>query len=177
MSVYLTFASGQRALADEASFTVPRAGIQFLTGDSWRQGGQTIRLYGVQSCLRGKTYLDNNNATQDCGVISTSFLAAIIHDVGATCRSVAKISSFNASATNTLIAVCGVKIGNDLADLGTLLITQGFAFAAIFENGKPVYPPYYELEETARQAKRGLWAFSQLPHPSIDMFKSPTRSP
>ena len=34
-------------------FDFPQAGVEFLTGDTWRIGGETYRLYGVQSCIRG----------------------------------------------------------------------------------------------------------------------------
>ena len=37
-------------------FDVPQVGVALSTGDTWTQNGQTMRLYGVQSCIRGTTF-------------------------------------------------------------------------------------------------------------------------
>ncbi|SOC81636.1 Endonuclease YncB, thermonuclease family [Ensifer adhaerens] len=158
-----------RSLADE-TIRIPREHIQFLTGDSWRDGQRTLRLYGVQSCLRGKVYTDHLGRKQDCGVVSAAMLAAVVHDTDPICRAVASVLDRQGDAIPTVIVVCTVRVGDRELDLGSLLITQGFAFAALANGGKPVYMPYRTQEMIARQAKMGLWAFDDVPLPSKDLL-------
>lgn len=158
-----------QGIADD-TFHIPREHIQFLTGDSWRNGQQTMRLYGVQSCLRGKMYSDHLGRRQDCGVVSAAMLAAVVHDTDPICRSVATVLGQQEDASSTVIVVCTVRLGDRELDLGALLITQGFAFAALANGGKPVYMPYRIQETIARQARMGLWAFDDVPLPSKDLL-------
>ncbi|HWU61134.1 MAG TPA: thermonuclease family protein [Ensifer sp.] len=167
LSVFMVPAA--RSLADE-TIQIPREHIQFLTGDSWRDGQRTLRLYGVQSCLRGKVYTDHLGRKQDCGVVSAAMLAAVVHDTDPICRAVASVLDRQGDANPTVIVVCTVRLGDRELDLGSLLITQGFAFAALANGGKPVYMPYRTQEMIARQAKMGLWAFDDVPLPSKDLL-------
>ncbi|MCD2174957.1 thermonuclease family protein [Rhizobium sp. C4] len=159
----------EQVLADEA-FRIPREHVQFLTGDSWRDGQKTMRLYGIQSCLRGKVYSDHLGRKQDCGVVSAAVLAAIVHDTNPVCRPVASVLDRSEDTKSTVIVVCTLRLGDRELDLGSLLITQGFAFAALANGGKPVYMPYRIQEMIARQAKMGLWAFDEVPLPSKDLL-------
>lgn len=129
-----------------------------------------MRLYGVQSCVRGTSYTDSGGAKQDCGLVSLAMLAAIVRDTKPTCSPVAQISSSVPAEPPTILAICSAHIGDKSLDLGTVLITQGFAFAALANNAKPVYMPYLVAEATAKQAKAGLWAFADLPHPNLVLF-------
>ncbi|WP_349963416.1 thermonuclease family protein [Rhizobium sp. ZPR3] len=156
------------------TFAVPVTGLTFLTGDSWQQSGQTMRLYGVQACLRGSTYTDKAGQRQDCGAVSLAILAAIIRDTAPTCAPVVQLSSRASSSRSlqelpgdsTILVICSAHVGGHVLDLGTILITQGFAFAALTSSGSPVYPAYAAEESIAQNARVGLWAFPDTPHPN-----------
>jgi endonuclease YncB( thermonuclease family) len=55
--------------------------------------------------------------------------------------------------------------------MGTVLITEGFAFAAFNNDAKPVYMPYLVAEILARKNRAGLWAAPDTPHPNSILFK------
>jgi endonuclease YncB( thermonuclease family) len=146
-------------------FNVPQAGVAFMTGDSWTQGGQTLRLYGVQSCLRGTKFTNPAGAKADCGEASLLYLAALVRDTKPQCAPVAQIG-----APRTILVVCSAHVGASTLDLGTILITEGFAFAAFKNDAKPVYMPYLVAELVAKNNKAGLWAAPDLPHPNPILF-------
>lgn len=166
--------SAQTTQQTSRTFAVPTTGLTFLTGDSWQQSGQTMRLYGVQACLRGSTYTDKAGQKQDCGAVSLSMLAAIIRDVRPTCAPVVQLSSRASSSPSpqgspgepTILVICSAHLGGHVLDLGTILITQGFAFAALTGSGAPVYQAYAAEESIAQNSRVGLWAFSDMPHPN-----------
>ncbi|NTI52821.1 thermonuclease family protein [Agrobacterium rhizogenes] len=159
-------ANAQSAQPPSHVFAVPQSGVTFLTGDSWQQAGQTMRLYGVQACIRGTTYTDTSGQKQDCGAVSLAMLAAIIKDTKPTCAPVAQLMAAAAGEPATILVICSAHIGNNALDVGTLLITQGFAFAALANTGKPVYLPYSLEEAIAQQSRVGLWAYPDMPHPN-----------
>ncbi|API57370.1 thermonuclease family protein [Rhizobium leguminosarum] len=152
------------------TFVVPQSGVAFLTGDSWQQAGQTMRLYGVQACIRGTTYTDKSGHKQDCGAVSLAMLAAIVKDTKPTCAPVAQLTAPVPNRPSTILVICSAHIGSNALDVGTMLITQGFAFAALEITGKPVYLPYSIEEEVAQQSRAGLWAYSDTPHPNRMLF-------
>ena len=164
------------------TFAVPAAGLTFLTGDSWQQAGQTMRLYGVQACLRGSTYTDKSGQMQDCGAVSLAMLAAIIRDTRPTCAPVVQLSSRPSPSTlprqspggSTILVVCSAHLGDHVLDLGTILITEGFAFAALTSSGNPVYPAYGAEESIAQTSRVGLWAFPDMPHPNRTLLSQST---
>jgi endonuclease YncB( thermonuclease family) len=166
--------SAQMAQQASRTFAVPATGLTFLTGDSWQQSGQTMRLYGVQACLRGSTYTDKAGQKQDCGAVSLAMLAAIIRDARPTCAPVVQLSSRASSSSlpqgspgeSTILVICSAHVGGHVLDLGTILITQGFAFAALTSSGAPVYQAYAAEESIAQNSRVGLWAFSDMPHPN-----------
>jgi len=140
-------------------FDIPATGVEFQTGDTWTQGGQTFRLYAVQSCIRGTTFTHAAGMKRDCGEASIAYFAALIKDAKPRCTAIAESGSVT-------FAVCAAHIGAQTLDLGTILITQGFAFAATDPNGRPVNFQYAVAEGDAQKNKRGLWASPDLPHPS-----------
>ncbi|MCJ9719997.1 thermonuclease family protein [Agrobacterium sp. SHOUNA12C] len=171
-----TPASAQSAQPSSHVFAVPQTGVSFLTGDSWQQAGQTMRLYGVQACIRGTTYTDTSGQKQDCGAVSLAMLAAIVKDTKPSCAPVAQLMPPAAGEPPTILVICSAHVGNNALDFGTLLITQGFAFAALANSGKPVYLPYSIEESIARQSRIGLWAYPDMPHPNrVLVSHSPTR--
>ena len=151
-------------------FAIPQTGISFLSGDTWQQGSQKLRLYGIQSCIRGTVYTDKSGLKQDCGTVSLAMLAATIRDTKPTCSPIAQLPSPALQDGPTILVVCSAHVGDKSLDLGTILITQGFAFAAFSNDAKPVYMPYLVAEATAKQAKAGLWAYPDMPHPNLVLF-------
>lgn len=156
-------ASAQNAPAP--LFDVPQAGVAFMTGDEWKQNGQTIRLYGVQSCIRGTDFTNQAGAKADCGEASLSYLAALVRDTRPQCAPVAQVGSPPA-----ILVVCSAHLGSATLDLGTILITEGFAFAAFNNDARPVYMPYLVAELIAKKNRAGLWAARDLPHPNSILF-------
>ncbi|UXS05577.1 thermonuclease family protein [Agrobacterium tumefaciens] len=169
--ISLSILVGQSSTSIAAnSFSIPGQGVEVLTGDSWLQSRYVVRLYGVQSCLRGKQYTDRAGSKQDCGAVSAAFLAALVRDTNPVCRSVGSLAPSATLQTATVLAICTVRLGGQSLDLGAMMIAQGFAFAALANNGKPVYMPYLIQESIAQQSAAGLWAFSDVPHPSRDLL-------
>jgi endonuclease YncB( thermonuclease family) len=146
-------------------FDVPQTGVAFMTGDAWAQGGQTFRLYGVQACIRGTTFTNRAGTKADCGEASLSYLAAVVRDTRPQCAPVAQIGQ-----PPSILVVCSAHVGASTLDLGTILITEGFAFAAFNNDAKPVYMPYLVAELLAKNNKAGLWAAPDLPHPNPILF-------
>jgi endonuclease YncB( thermonuclease family) len=135
-------------------------GVTLETGDTWTDGDQRYRLWGIQSCLRGTTYTDNSGATRDCGEASLAVLSAYIADTAPICAPVARSSSLT-------YVMCYATVGNERLDLGTLLVTSGYAFAALNPSGLPYHPAYSVMEIEARDQRAGLWQFDDVQHPSI----------
>jgi endonuclease YncB( thermonuclease family) len=148
-------------------FEIPQSGVEFQTGDTWKQNGQTFRLYGVQSCIRGTTLTNPAGAKLDCGEASIAYLAALIRDTKPRCTAVAQTAS-----PPLIFTVCAAHVGANTLDLGTVLVTQGFAFAATDANGKPVNLQYAVAEGEAQKANRGLWIARHLPHPNAILNKA-----
>jgi endonuclease YncB( thermonuclease family) len=172
--LYLLGASllfGSSALAENAdrTFAISQTGVTFLTGDSWQEAGKRFRLYGVQSCLRGTFYTDKAGQRQDCGAVSTAMLAAFVRDLKPVCAPVAQIAADEKQPT-TLLVICTGEVHGERLDLGATMITQGFAFSAIDNQSHPVYLPYLIEEGIAEEARKGLWAFGDLPHPNATLL-------
>lgn len=153
-------------------FPVPQTGLTFLTGDTWIQNGQKLRLYGVQSCIRGTYFTNATGARLDCGEASLGMLAALVRDTSPTCSPIAQIPAASAVGTPTILIVCNAHVGAKTLDLGTVLITEGFAFASFTNEAKPVYMPYLVAELTAKHQHSGLWAYSDMPHPNFILFSA-----
>jgi endonuclease YncB( thermonuclease family) len=147
-------------------YQVPASGVSLSTGDSWAYGGTRFRLYGIQACLRGTFFTNAAGQKADCGEASLAYLAAILKDTHPACAAVAQLSAPADPIDGTIIVVCGAKVGTSVLDLGTILITQGFAFASYSKDGKPAYAPYVVAEQQAARRKAGLWAYADLPHPN-----------
>lgn len=109
-------------------------GVALESGDSWTDAGTRYHLYGVQACLRGTSYTDRSGKSDDCGEASLAVLAAFIADTRPTCAPVATI-------TNVTHVVCYASVGVDRLDLGNLMITSGYAFAACVRTACPILPP------------------------------------
>jgi endonuclease YncB( thermonuclease family) len=142
-------------------FAIPQNGVAFVSGDTWIQNGQQMRLYGVQACLRGTAFTNPAGVKTDCGEASLAYLAAVVRDTHPTCAPIAQIMQ-----TQSIIVVCTVHVGAASLDLGTVLIAQGYAFAAFTAAAKPVYIPYLVAELLAKKQHSGLWAAPDMPYPT-----------
>lgn len=131
--------------------------VTLESGDGWIDAGKHYRLYGVQACLRGTLYTDKNGRRRDCGEASLSTLAAYIIDTHPVCAAVAEVAA-------TTYVACYAMVGTDLAGL---LISSGFAFAALGANGLPVLSAYAVVEQSAREKQAGLWQFPDVEHPAV----------
>lgn len=148
-----------------ASF--PIAGSAALeTGDTWVQGGTRLRLYGVQACIRGTFFINRSGQRLDCGDASLAMLAALIKDTRPECIPIAQHPGVQTFVT------CFAALEGRRVELGTMLITSGFAFAALKPDGSPVHPPYFVAEQVAKSNRRGLWAYSDVPHPGVAILRT-----
>lgn len=166
--------AAEPAMAETAAtdwFPVPPTSV-YQTGDSWTDGGVTYRVYGVQSCLRGTSFTNANGLKRDCGEASLAMLIALTRDLRPQCYAAARAPQEKTIfvfcvATRTIGAGAGSRI-----DLGTALISTGYAFAALDPNGRPVHAPYFVAELAAQRAKAGLWAFADLPDPNLIILRA-----
>jgi endonuclease YncB( thermonuclease family) len=138
----------------------------YLTGDSWSDAGMTYRLYGVQACLRGTSFTNAHGLKRDCGEASLAMLVALTRDLSPQCYDAAE-----APQARTIFVFCvasptkGIGAGSRI-DLGTALISTGFAFASLQPDGRPVHAPYLVAQSVAQRSQAGLWAFPDLPNPN-----------
>ena len=154
-------AAARAAAPSTSVFDIAQTGVEFQTGDTWSQNGQTFRLYGVQACIRGTQFTNPAGVKTDCGDASVAYLAALIRDTKPRCSAVTQ-----AGTPPVIFTVCAAHVGQNTLDLGTILISQGFAFAAVSPTGKPFQFTYSVVEGEAQKAGRGLWAAKDLPHPT-----------
>lgn len=148
-----------------ASFPIA-AGAALETGDTWVQGGTRLRLYGVQACIRGTYFVNGSSQRLDCGDASLAMLAALIKDTRPDCVPIAQQPGLLTFVT------CFATLEGKRVELGTMLITSGFAFAALKPDGSPVHLPYFVAEQVAKSGRRGLWAYSDVPHPSVALMRA-----
>jgi len=140
-------------------------GVVLETGDSWIAGGQHYRLFGVQSCLRGTAFTDHAGNKKDCGAASMAVFAAYIKDTKPICAPVARTSDI-------MYVICYATVSGKRLDLATILISSGYAFAALKQDGLPYYPAYAVAEQGARDKHAGLWQFHDVQHPAILLSKA-----
>ena len=135
-------------------------GVTLESGDTWISNGERFRLYGVQSCLRGTLYTDKNGDKRDCGEVSLAVLAAYIKDTKPVCAPLVKEGGI-------AYVACYATVGKQRLDLANILITSGYAFAALNGEGMPFHLPYSVSERYARDKRAGLWQFDDVQHPAI----------
>ncbi len=157
LTLWLAGLTATVAAADD--FSVPQGAV-LESGDTWSADGQRYRLYGLQSCLRGTAYTDRSGQKQDCGDASLAVLAAFLKDTRPACAPIVKASSIT-------YVVCAATVSGQKLDLATMLITEGYGFAALDAKGMPINAAYAVAEQEARIRKAGLWQFPDLQHPSV----------
>ena len=144
-------------------------GVTLVTGDTWIDGQNRYRLFGVQSCLRRTYFTNTTGQRRDCGEASIAFLAAFIRDTSPSCSPIATTPQLS-------YVVCSASVGDQEVDLGTALISQGYDFASLDQNGLPASPAYAVAEQQARRSKAGLWQFPDVQHPSLTLGEAATRA-
>jgi endonuclease YncB( thermonuclease family) len=168
--LFLLCAMADGTAAGEASSYVALApGITLETGDSWIDHGERYRLYGVQSCLRGTFYTDRAGDRRDCGEASMAVFAAYIRDTHPKCAAVTTVGT-------TRYVLCYGTVATQRLDLGTALIVEGYAFAALDAKGLPVQPSYAVAEQAAKERRTGLWQFADVQHPAVLLSRAARQS-
>lgn len=64
----------QEALPQRSPWFEILANATFETDEAWTIEGKRFRLYGVQSCLRQTSFINENNQKRDCGKASLAML-------------------------------------------------------------------------------------------------------
>lgn len=161
------------ALAQTASpwFPIP-ANVVYLTGDSWSAGERTYRLYGVQACLRGTSFTNGHGLRRDCGEASLAMLVALVRDLRPQCYHAAESPQLRTVFVFCLASPSTGAAAGSRIDLGTALISTGFAFAALKPDGQPVHAPYFVAQLVAQRSKAGLWAFADVPDPNAIILRA-----
>jgi endonuclease YncB( thermonuclease family) len=141
----------------------------FETGDTWVSSGQRIRLYGVQSCLRGTFFTNAQGQRVDCGEAGVAMLAAMVKDLKPLCT-----VSARSSDVSYVVCMANVSMQGQVTrlDLATALIAVGYSFAAFNPDGRPVHEPYFVAQVSANQAKRGFHAFTDVPDPNVILLRA-----
>ncbi|MBB3659707.1 endonuclease YncB(thermonuclease family) [Rhizobium sp. BK650] len=145
--------------SDRTDFVPFPAQAQFETGDTWLSGGRRYRLYGLQTCLRGSSVTISPGLVRDCGELNLIMAQALIKDTRPVCTTIKDLDQNNA------VVACQTTSGQRRYDLATYMIAKGWGFAAIDASGHLIVPGYRVAEESARSARAGLWAYSDMPHP------------
>ncbi|MER8785354.1 thermonuclease family protein [Mesorhizobium sp. M1006] len=138
------------ASTEPTPFQVSKS-VQLLTGDTWRDGDRLFHLYGVQSCLRGTIAEEAGGRKIDCGNASLAHLAALFDGTAITCQPIGY------ALDEAAFVICGAQLKGETIDVGTALISTGYAFAATTVKGKAVNGNYLVAELDAKSKRRGLW--------------------
>lgn len=151
--------AGGSGESDGTAFVPFPEQAQFETGDTWISGGRRYRLYGLQACLRGTPVTISPGVVRDCGELNLLMFQAFIRDTKPICTTIKDIDQNNA------VVGCQTTTGKRRYDLATYVIAEGWGFAAVDNSGHLIVPGYRVTEESARSARIGLWAYSDMPHP------------
>ncbi|WP_426124551.1 thermonuclease family protein [Pararhizobium sp. PWRC1-1] len=153
----LAFSTAHAVAAAPAGYFDFATGTVLEAGDTWVSAGKRYRLYGLQSCVRGTSYTDMRGNRRDCGDAS---IAVLVKDTSPVCALVA-------GHTDMTFAVCYASVGGQRLDLAMVMIAQGYGFASLDREGRPISVAYAVAEQNARAARRGLWQFDDVQHPAI----------
>lgn len=113
-----------------------------VSGDVFRMGQHTIRLYGIASPVIDQTCWDNGGHSYECGYVSARMLKDFISGDDVTCR------VMNINAQQELMAAC--TVGS--FDIGAAMVEAGWAIAlpAVTQ----IYLPY---QQKAQEGRKGMW--------------------
>jgi endonuclease YncB( thermonuclease family) len=170
LSIALAYLSAGKSIASaQQAWQAIQSDAVFETGDTWNVGGQTYRLFGVQACLRGTFVTTKNGIRLDCGDLSLHMLTGLVKTWNPLCAVVGVNSSIRYVVCYADIEVAG---GLQRVELGTALISSGFAFAAQNSLGGPASISYWAAEQEAENNRAGLWAYPDLPNPNAVLLKA-----
>ena len=113
-----------------------------VSGDVFRMGQNTIRLYGLATPVIDQKCQDGTGHTYDCGYVAARMLKDFVSGDDVTCR----VMNFNAQ--NELMAACSVGS----FDIGAAMVEAGWAIA--LPAVSQIYLPY---QQKAQEGKKGLW--------------------
>lgn len=113
-----------------------------VSGDVFRMGQHTVRLYGIASPVIDQTCWDNGGHTYECGYVSARMLKDFVNGDDVNCR------VMNINAQNELMAAC--TVGS--FDIGAAMVEAGWAIAlpAVTQ----IYLPY---QQKAQEGRKGMW--------------------
>ena len=114
-----------------------------VSGDVFRMGQHTIRLYAMASPVIDQKCQDANGHVYDCGYVSARMLKDFVSGDDVTCR------VMNINAQNELMAACSVGS----FDIGAAMVEEGWAIALPAIN--PIYVPY---QQKAQEGQKGMWS-------------------
>jgi endonuclease YncB( thermonuclease family) len=114
-----------------------------LSGDTLRIAKRTVSLAGIEAPLDGQTCQSSRSRSWRCDRAARAALAHLLRDGDATCE----LSGTGDDGRQ--LAACTLA-GRDVA---AELVRDGHVFAAA-----GYFSGYAELEDAAREAKRGVWA-------------------
>lgn len=127
----------QATPATTGELKAPPGDVAVVDGGTLRLRNQVVRLLGVEPPARG------SGCGGDCGAAATNALAAIVREARVACR------LSGADAMGRPYAVCQANG----TELNRAVIAAGWAYA-----DSDAQPPLRQAEETARSARRGVWA-------------------
>ena len=112
------------------------------SGDVFRMGKDTIRLYGLASPLIDQKCADATGHTYDCGYVAARMLKDFVNGDDVNCR------VMNVNAKGELMSAC--TVGS--FDIGAAMVEAGWAIAlpAVTQ----IYLPY---QQKAQENKKGMW--------------------
>jgi endonuclease YncB( thermonuclease family) len=113
-----------------------------VSGDVFRMGQSTVRLYGLASPLIDQKCYDNVAHAYDCGYVAARMLKDFISGDDVNCR------VMNTNAKGELMAACSVGS----FDIGAAMVEAGWAIA--LPAVTPIYLPY---QQKAQEGKKGMW--------------------
>ena len=113
-----------------------------VSGDVFRIGQNTIRLYGLASPVIDQKCQDGTGHTYDCGYVSARMLKDFVSGDDVSCR------VMNINAQNELMSACSVGS----FDIGAAMVEAGWAIA--LPAVTPIYLPY---QQKAQEGKKGMW--------------------
>lgn len=141
---------------------IETAAIRVGDGDTFRMGGRTIRLAGIDAPELRQTCTNAQGSAWPCGREAKDVLARLVAANGLQCQERAT------DRYRRVLAVCRTEVG----DVGEAMVRAGLALGA----RDPRFDEYPAAMEEARSARRGLWQ-GEHQHPADWRAAHPRQAP